>query len=129
MNKKLISGVLTIFILLSAIFYILNNRVPEYQFTVLEAGNALMAALSFITWIIIKKQIAERPQAFIRGVYSATFLKMMVCMISILGYVLLNRTTLHKPSVFILFGIYIVYSILETWLLSQLARGKNNKSA
>lgn len=124
MIKKITAGVLSIFVVLSIIFYVLNSIAPDYHFFTLEAGNVVMAALSFITWLIVKKQIAERPQAFIRGVYSATFLKLMICMVSILAYVLVNKATLHKPSIFILFGIYIVYSIMETWLLSQLARGK-----
>jgi Na+/H+ antiporter NhaA len=55
-------------------------------------------------------------------VYSASFLKLMVCMIAILVYVLLNRAHLHKASVFILFGIYALYTIVETWILSKLAR-------
>ena len=117
---------LAIFMVLTAIFYILSIELPDYRFSTLETVNVIMAGLTFITWFIVKKQMAERPQAFIRGVYSATLLKMMVCMVSILVYVLLNRATLHKPSIFILFGIYIVYSILETWLLSQLARQKNS---
>ena len=125
MNKTLISGILIIFIVLSATFYVLSISLPAYQFCTLETGNVLMAGLTFVTWLIVKKQIKERPQAFIRGVYSATFLKMMICMVAILAYVLVNKATLHKPSIFILFGIYIVYSVMETWLLSKLAREKN----
>jgi len=70
----------------------------------------------------VNKQVDSRPQAFVRGVYSASFLKLMVCMVSILVYVLLNRTHIHKPSVFVLFGIYAVYTVVETWVLSKRVR-------
>jgi hypothetical protein len=43
-------------------------------------------------------------------------------MTAILVYVLMFRSNVHKPSVFVLFGIYAVYTILETWALSKMAR-------
>jgi Ca2+/Na+ antiporter len=58
----------------------------------------------------------------VRGVYSASFLKLMVCMVSLLVYVMLNRATIHKPTVFVLFGIYAVYTIAETILLSRIVK-------
>ena len=113
---------LIIFVVLSAVFFVLSERVPDYHFMALEVGNGLMAGLSLMTYLIVKKQMEGRPQAFVRGVYSASFLKLMVCMISILVFVLLNREHMHKPTVFVLFGIYIIYTVMETWLLSKLVR-------
>jgi hypothetical protein len=91
-------------------------------------GNVLMAALSVAAFFIVKKNVTDRPQAFVRGVYSASFLKLMICMISLLTYVMLNRAHRSepgfKPSLFILFGIYVVYTFTETILLSKMAREK-----
>ena len=103
-------------------FFTLKKMAPEFHFVALETGNTIMALLSLITFFIVKKQLTNRPEAFVRGVYSASFLKLMVCMVSILVYVLLNRTHIHKPSVFVLFGIYIIYTVMETWLLSKIVR-------
>ena len=83
-----------------------------------------MAALSVITYLIIDKQLNGRPQAFIRSVYASSFLKLMVCMISIVVYVFLNKNGVHKPSVFVLFGVYAIYTITETLILSKLVRKK-----
>src|ERR1700760_929514 len=118
MKRQFIISVIVIFVAVSAVVYVLNVRVPVFQTSVLEIGNVIMASLSLITYFLVNRQIGGSPHAFVRGVYSASFLKLMVCMVSILVYVLLNRTHIHKPSVFVLFGIYAVYTITETWLLS-----------
>jgi hypothetical protein len=122
MKRSFIYSTIIIFVLLSVIFYALKIYAPEYHFAGLESGNLIMALLSLVTYYLVNNQSSSRPQAFVRGVYSASFLKLMVCMISILVYLLLNRPNIHKPSVFVLFGIYAVYTIVETWLLSRTVR-------
>ena len=122
MRVKFIIAIVVIFVLLSAVFYALHTYAADYNFITLECGNLVMALLSLSTYIIIEKQKAGRPQAFVRGVSGASFLKLMVCMVSILAYVLLNRTHIHKPSVFVLFGIYAIYTVVETVALSKLVR-------
>jgi len=111
-----------IFVLLSALFFFMRTYAPAFHFTALLAGNILMAILSVASFFIVKQQMDSRPQAFVRGVYSASLLKLMVCMFSVLGYVVVNRSHIHKPTVFVLMGIYIVYAVMETLLLSKLAR-------
>jgi hypothetical protein len=122
MKKGFISAILIVFIALSALFFGLRQAAPEYSFSLLMGANVLMAVLSLIGHAIVTKQMRERPQAFVRGVYASSFLKLMVCMTGILAYVLINRPHIHKPSLFMLFGIYVIYSVVETWLLSRMAR-------
>jgi hypothetical protein len=122
MNKQFIITISAIFVLLSVVFFALRVKAPAFQFAALETGNAIMALLAFITYAMVRNKLDGSPGAFVRGVSGASFLKLMVCMVSILVYILLNRTTIHKPSVFVLFGIYAVYTIAETWLLSKLVR-------
>jgi hypothetical protein len=124
MRKQFIIAMVTIFVLLKALFYSMKTYAPAFRFPALETGNTIMAMLSVGTYLLVEKQLDGRPQAFVRSVYSASFLKLMVCMFSILVYVLLNRTNIHKPSVYVLFGIYAIYTIIETWLLSKLVRDK-----
>ncbi len=120
--KKYVGIVLFVFVVLSVLFMAVKTYFPEYRFMALEMGNLLMALLSLSTFFIVKKQMKERPQAFVRGVYSASLLRLMVCMIAVLVYVLLNRTQLHKQSVFVLFAVYFIYTAMETFLLSKIVR-------
>ena len=124
MNKQFIIAIVTVFVVLSIVFLTLRIKAPElkFDFAALETGNGIMAILSFVTFVLVKGKLDGSPGAFVRGVSGASFLKLMVCMVSILVYILLNRNTIHKPSVFMLFGIYTVYTIIETWLLSKLVR-------
>ena len=113
---------LIIFTLLSAFFYALKTYAPDYNFVALESGNLLMAILSLSAYFIVMKQKEGRPQAFVRGVSGASFLKLMVCMIAILIYIVLNRAHIHKPTVFVLMAVYAVYTVIETLTLSKLVR-------
>jgi hypothetical protein len=124
MKKFFVLIIVLLFLLLSAAFWIMRTAAPEYNFAVLMTGNITMALLSIITFYMVNAQVNKRPEAFVRGVYSSSFLKLLVCMAAILVYVLVNRPNVHKPSLFMLFGIYAVYSIVETWMLSRLAREK-----
>lgn len=122
MTNKFILSIAVVFIVLTITFFALNSAMPQFSFGVLMTGNGLMALLSVITYFLVKKQVDQRAQAFVRGVYSGTFLKMFVCIIAIATYALLNKTTLHKPTLFVLFGIYAVYTAIETALLMNMAK-------
>ena len=124
MKKFFVLIIVILFLLLTGVFYGVKAYAPEYHFGILMIGNITMATLSVITYYMVIGQMNKRPEAFVRGVYSSSFLKLLVCMAAILVYVLVNRPNIHKPSLFILFGIYAVYSIVETWMLSRLAREK-----
>ena len=122
MKTKFTITTLLIFVLLTAFFFALYNYIPDYNFITLESGNLLMALLSLIACFMVMKQKEARPQAFVRGVSGASFLKLMVCMIAILIYIAINRSHIHKPTVFVLMGVYAIYSIIESITLSKLVR-------
>lgn len=92
---------------------------------VLMGGNIIMFLLSVFSFTIVTKNMQGKPGAFVRSVNASTFLKLFVCIVSILIYALVNKPDIHKPSLFILFGIYIVYTAIETVLLSKTARTGN----
>ncbi len=122
MKNRVLLYIITCFVLLQIVFYLLHQAYPAYGILTLSIGNGIMAGLCVITFYMVKKQIDRRPEAFVRGVYGATLLKLMICMTAMLVFILLNRSNLHKPTLFILFGIYAVYTAVETWLLSQQVR-------
>ncbi|MBL7720315.1 MAG: hypothetical protein JNL72_15870 [Flavipsychrobacter sp.] len=122
MNKGFLASVLVVFVLLNAVLYFLSPQMAGFDMPALYAGNALMLVVALISFLLVSRQIAARPQAFIRGVYSSTYLKLFVCVAGILIYVLARRPHVHKPSIFALLGIYAAYTIVETIFVSKLAR-------
>lgn len=125
MKKAFIVSVISLFIVLTIVFLWLRTLAPAYDFVVLMIGNVVMAALSLTTFFMVTKQMHGKPDAFVRGVYASSFLKLSVCIIAVVVYALVKRPDVHKPSLFALFGIYAVYTAIETWLLSRLARETN----
>lgn len=122
MKKTFITYIIILFILLSALFWVLRTYAPAYSFNVLMGGNIIMALLSVASFFLVTRQMGKKPDAFVRGVYSSSFLKLSVCVIAVMVYALINRPDVHKPSMLSLFGVYAAYTAVETWLLSKLAR-------
>ncbi|HYC28801.1 MAG TPA: hypothetical protein VEB42_08295 [Chitinophagaceae bacterium] len=122
MKRVFVVSVISLFIILAVGFLWLRTLAPEYDFTVLMLGNVVMATLSLATFFMVTKQMHGKPAAFVRGVYASSFLKLSVCIIAVVVYALVKRPEVHKPSLFALFGVYAVYTAVETLLLSRLAR-------
>src|ERR1700760_1365350 len=104
MKNKFAIAILAVFVLLSAGLHILEHYKPAYEYAVLETGNVIMLILCLGAYMIVKKQTGKTPGAFVRGITGASFLKLMVCMVAVLVYVLINREHIHKPTVFVLMG-------------------------
>lgn len=124
MKKTFVASLVSVFIVLSAVFYWLRTIAPEYDFAALMTGNFVMALLAIVSFLLVTKQMHSKPNAFVRGVYASSFLKLFVCMVAIVAYALIKKPDVHKPSLFALFGIYAIYSAVETLMLSRLAREK-----
>jgi hypothetical protein len=122
MKKNFLLVNIAVFLFLIAVFYGVKRYAPDYNFVLLMSGNMLMFILSLASHAIINTNIKGRPEAFVRGVYMSTFLKIMVCMAAVLLYVFINREHLHKPSIIALMGVYIIYSIVDTTYSSRVAR-------
>ncbi len=122
MKKYYIPMMMLVFVALSAIFFGMRTYVPEFNFPLLMTGNIIMFGLSVLSFFMVMNQLKRHPAAFVRGVYGASFLKLFVCIVGIITYAILKKPDIHKPSLFVLLGIYAVYSAVETVVLSGLAR-------
>jgi hypothetical protein len=122
MKQRFLLITLIIFVLLNAVFFFVRDQMPEFDFTAMAMANLIMAFLSTTSYFLISKQLDKSPQAFVRGVYSATFLKLFVCLVGVVAYALAQKPKVHKPTIFVLLGIYIVYTVTETLMISKTAR-------
>lgn len=101
-------------VLFAIIFYWCELH-PVYDRTALMVANGLLAVLSIVSFFMLKSKAKEaRAQAFVNGVYGATLLRLMVCMSSIFIYLYMNKGHLHKPSIFAMMGLYVLYTFVET---------------
>ena len=122
MKQGFLIAITIVFLILNAIFFLLDQQAPGFDTIALYSGNVIMALVSIASYFLVTQQLNSRPQAFVRGVYTSTYLKLFVCVASVLIYVLIKRPNVHKASIFVLLGIYAVYTIVETIFVSKKAR-------
>ena len=113
---------IAVFLVLAGVIWLLQRSRPEFDFTLLAVGNALLAALTAASFAMVRRGIGGRPQAFVGGVYAGTMLKLFVGGGALLAYVLLNRPQLHKPSLLAVGALYLVYTLVEKIALQRVAR-------
>lgn len=122
MRRQFVVAMIIVLLVLDISFRVLKIYASEFHISALQIANILMALLSMAAYALVNNRKVGNPQAFVRGVLSASLLKLMVCMFAMLAYVVLNRSTIHKPTVFMLMGVYAVYSAVETIILSRTAK-------
>lgn len=110
------------FLILLALFAA-KNALQGYDIPALIGADLLLAILSLLSALMMQRKMKEgRPQAFVNGVYSATLMRLMICLSGIFIYAYSTREQLHKPTIFLMMGFYLVYSFTETLLLSRKAK-------
>lgn len=122
MNARLPIIFVLILAVVSAVLVAIARSHPAYDLTALLIANGVMFILSFAAWAMLRRNVGERPQVFVRGVYGATMLRLFVCLVGIMTYALMKRPAVHKPTLFVMFGIYAIYTIVETAAFSKQAR-------
>lgn len=120
--NRFIFLLIAVFLGLAGAIWFLQRSRPEFDFTLLTVGNALLAALAAASFAMVRRGISGRPQAFVGGVYGGTMLKLFVGGGALLAYVLLNRDHLHKPSLLVVGALYLVYTLVEKIALQKVAR-------
>jgi hypothetical protein len=122
MNKNFLLVICSVCVILSAIFYWLKIYAPAYDYALLMTGNVVLAILSVVSYQLVQRSMRVRAAAFVNGVAGATFLKLGVCLAGVVIMVLVKKEQLHKGSVFVLLGLYIVYTVAEKWALTKASK-------
>lgn len=90
-------------------------------------GNLLLLLVTLFSFLLAKRGLSNpNPHAFVRSVYSSVMLKLFVCMIAAFVYILIWKSHLNKPGLFICMGLYLVYTFMEVAVLMKLLKQKTN---
>src|ERR1700728_4287703 len=85
---------------------------------VLLIANTLFLILGIITFIIQQRALQNsNPNVFIRSVMSVMMIKMFVCILAVLIYVLSMKDSYSRSSIFAGVFLYFVYLIIEVNVL------------
>jgi hypothetical protein len=134
MNKKVL---LKSFTPLAVIFLITTGFVLFFP-SVLQSFNIdakvllvaniiLFAAVAISFYLYSGSLKNNRPAVFLRFIYGAMFLKMMICAIAAIAYILSTGKNVNKGAIFAGVFLYFLYTFVEVAAVMKL--GKENKNA
>jgi hypothetical protein len=110
-------------IVLLAVEILLSAPDGYFTRTIILYGTLVVAAISFLSYFISARSVnSDNPNKFVRGVMGGTFLKFFLCIVAVGILLFLLQKKLHKPDLFLLMFVYLVYTVVETGLLFTLSR-------
>ncbi len=121
-RRAFFTAVLFLHTLVLVVLLYVRTRHTGWDYTVMLLGNGVLAAVTLVGYVLGTQPGGDRPAAFVRGVFSGTLLKLFVLAGGVLVYVLMVGERLHKPSLAVVGGLYILYTALETAALQRHAR-------
>jgi hypothetical protein len=124
MKNKFYLLLLVVTIIVCGVEYLLATH---FTIQVILSGTIFLALVTLLSyWISVRSINDKNPNKFVRGVMGATLIKFLSCIIA--AVVFLYQGKLFKPDLFLLMGIYITYTILESVWLSSLTKQAKTQS-
>jgi FtsH-binding integral membrane protein len=128
-NQKAYLPIVLLFVIFTGLIltshFFLKGHGFDTEF--LTWANLFLFLLSIGGFLLQRKGLqSPNPQAFVRGVYASMIFKMFVVMVVVLVYVVLLKSKINKPGLFTAMGLYVVYTVVEVRMLTNLARKKKN---
>ncbi|MBI3883751.1 MAG: hypothetical protein HY305_05950 [Sphingobacteriales bacterium] len=128
MKLKKLLPLFILFFVFSVFFFSAEEALVKWGLDVvaLTVGNVLFFLLGVATFLYQEKALQNsNPNVFIRSVMSGMMLKMFVCVLAVLAYVLLMKDNYSKSTVFAGLFLYIIYLGVEVVQLQKLNNQKN----
>jgi hypothetical protein len=111
--------------ILLGIEYFMSSTNGLFTRNVVQFGTIILAGIAFLSFYFTEKSIShENPNQFVRGVMLATLIKLFLCIIGVGILLVTLRKDLHKPDLFLLMFVYMIYSTVEAVIMSKISRIK-----
>jgi hypothetical protein len=111
--------------ILLGIEYLMSSKEGLFTRSVVQIGTLILAVIAFLSFYFTEKSIShENPNKFVRGVMLATLIKLFLCIIGVGVLLVTLRKDLHKPDLFLLMFVYMIFSSVEAVIMSRLSRIK-----
>jgi hypothetical protein len=125
---KLLRPLILLFIFFNAFFLLNRNWLSKRSLdnTVLLSANLLFFTINLLIFFLQKRGVKNpNPNVFVRAVLGGTMIKMAVCIIAVMLYVLLWRDSFSKMSVFAAMFLYLIYLAVEVAAASKMNKQKD----
>ena len=111
--------------ILLGVEYLMSSKEGLFTGSVVQIGTLILAVIAFLSFYFTEKSIShENPNKFVRGVMLATLIKLFLCIIGVGVLLVTLRKDLHKPDLFLLMFVYMIFSSVEAVIMSKLSRIK-----
>lgn len=111
-----------IFVITSALFLTLRSLWQGWGISpdVMIVGNIILFLATAGSFSLYQKSLrSNNVQVFLRMVYGGMFLKMMICLIAALIYIVTFKKGVSKGAIFGLMFLYLVYTFVEVSILMK----------
>ena len=127
-QRKFTLTLIFIFIITSIFFLAGKNILVKYGIdtTVLLIANGILFITSIGVFMLQRKALQHsNPNVFIRSVMMGMMIKMLICAIAVIIYVLVCKNNFNGTVVFIFMFLYFIYLIAEVTAMLKLNKQIN----
>jgi hypothetical protein len=125
---RILSPIFILFLLLTT-FILTSSRFLEQLHidkNVLLGANVLFFLLTIVSFFIQRKgMLNKNPHVFVRSVTGGMMVKMVFCILAVIGYVYASGDQFNKRGVFIALFLYLVYLAIEVMVVMKMNKKHN----
>jgi len=128
-KAKAFLPIVLLFLVLNAFFIAGKNMLQRWgtDQDVLIIGNTLLFTITLISFLLANRGLTNpNPHAFVRSVYGSIMIKLVICLAAAFIYIGSYKKDLNKPALFIIMGLYLLYTFIEVSLLMKLLKQKTH---
>jgi hypothetical protein len=117
--------ILVIFLIVTSFSLVFTTRLERWGVDqgLVIVGNIVLFFVTIFSFVLYRKALlAANTHAFIRNVYSGMLLKLFVCIGAAFIYIVIAANQVNKSGIFILMGLYLLYTFLEIRGVLRLSR-------
>jgi lysylphosphatidylglycerol synthetase-like protein (DUF2156 family) len=121
-RKVLLPLVLT-FIFVNSFLFTAKNLLLKWNIDrdVVITANLIFFVVSLLVFTMQRKALSNpNPHVFVRSVMGGMMLKMFVCIIAVIIYVVAAGKGYNKPGVFASLFLYLIYLVVEVAVIMKL---------
>ena len=127
MKSKYSTLILFVSINILCALILLFYPIESINFNLVFTSNCLLFCLSTLILRIQQKGLNNKnPNAFIQSIMLGMLLKMFVCVIAVLIYVLMSKSGINKNGLLLSMFLYLIYLAVEVSAISKINKQRKN---
>lgn len=123
--------ILIFFLVVTVIAYAASEILTGWKINpyVVLGGNLILLLATSVSWFFYTRSLKNnRPAVFMRHIYSGMMIKMFICLIAALIYILRMKKEVNLGAILVLMFLYFVYTYLEVSNLMKISKKNANSS-